>query len=116
MARSGAPQKRTNMTGVRGRTRPVDFACGIQLDQQSLMQCVPHPGLLPVAQPPPARDARAVAVLARQVLPRDPGVQNVQDPIEREAVIDRLATRVAATALADRDQRLDLGPQLVADL
>src|SRR5271170_2472843 len=99
MARSGAPQKRTNMTGVRGRPRPVDFAGSIQLDQQSLMQRVPHPGLLPVAQPPPARDPGAVAVLARKVLPRDSGMQYVQDPIECETVIDRLATRIAATTL-----------------
>jgi type I restriction enzyme M protein len=40
----------------------------------------------------------------------------VQDPVERQAVIDRLATRIATTPLAHRDQRLDLTPQLVADL
>jgi len=34
---------------------------------------------------------RTIAVLARQVLPGDPCVQHMQDPVEGQAIVDRLA-------------------------
>src|ERR1035437_194796 len=116
MAPSGAPQKSTNMAAVDRGARPIDRPGRVELAQQLLMQAIPHAGLLPVAQAPPTRHTRPVAVLLRQILPRDPGVQHVQDPIERETIGDRLATRIAMAALTDRDQRLDLRPQRVIDL
>src|SRR3954447_24341612 len=111
-----SPQKGTHMRSVDGGTRPIDRARRVQPGEQLLMQRVPHTGLLPVAQPPPRRDPGAVAVLLRQVLPRDPRVQHVQDPVEDQPVGDRLAPRVAPPPRTDRDQRFDLGPQLVIDL
>ena len=117
MAPSGAPQKSTDMARVNRCAGPVDLARGIQLHEQLLVQRVPHARLLPGPQPPPARHARAIAVLARQILPRDPGVQHMQDPIEHQPIVDRLAAGIAPTpTFAHRDQRLDLRPQLVTDL
>src|ERR1700678_2090944 len=116
MARSGAPQKGTDMAGINRSAGPVDLPRGVQLHKQLLVQRIPHPGLLPGPQPPPTSDPGPVAILARQVLPGDSGVQHVQDPIERQPIIDRLAAGVATTTLTHRDQRLDLGPQLITDL
>src|SRR5919112_145518 len=104
MAPSGAPQKRTDVRAVDGSPRPVDRPGGVELDQQLLMQRVPDAGLLPVPEPSPARHAGPVAVLLGQVLPRDPGVQDVQDAVEDLAVGQRLATGVAMAPYASRDQ------------
>lgn len=116
MAQSGAPQKGTDMAGVNGCPRPVDLPRSVQLHQQLLVKRVPHPGLLPGPQSPPARHPRPITVLARQILPSDPGVQHMQDPIERQPIVDRLATWIATPTLTHRDQRLDLHPQLITDL
>jgi hypothetical protein len=43
-------------------------------------------------------------------------VQHVQDPVERQPIINRLTTGIATTTLTHRDQRLDLRPQLITDL
>src|SRR5215210_1267275 len=80
------------------------------------MQRLPDAGLLPGPQSPPARHPGAVAELLRQVAPGDPGMQHVQDPVECLAVIQREPARMPEASLADRDQRLDLGPQPVIDL
>ncbi|MEA2497560.1 MAG: hypothetical protein QOJ29_5471 [Thermoleophilaceae bacterium] len=111
-----SPQKGAHMRAADGGARPVDRASRVELLQQTLMQRVPHAGGLPVTQPPPRGHARAVGVLLGQVLPRDPRVQDVQDPVEHQPVGERLAPRVAATTLTDRDQRLHLGPQLIINL
>ena len=41
MARSGVPQKDTNMTGVNGCPGPVDFPGRVQLHKEPLMKRVP---------------------------------------------------------------------------
>ena len=46
-------------------------AGGVQLRQQRLVQLLPHPGLLPVPQPPPAGHPRPEPQLLGQELPRD---------------------------------------------
>jgi hypothetical protein len=104
------------MAAIDRSARPVDLTGGVELFQQLVMQPLPDTGLLPGPQPPPAGHPRAVAELLGKVAPRDPGVQHVQDPVERLAIIEREPTRVPETALADGDQRLDLGPQPVIDL
>src|SRR5881394_3970916 len=50
------------------------------------------------------------------MLPPNPGVQHKQDPLQREAVIERLATRIPKTPLLGRQQRLDPLPQPVRHL
>ena len=113
MAPSGAPQKRANMARVSDRARPVDLTGTMQPPEQLMVQTLPHAGLLPLAQPPPARHTRAIAKLRRQVVPRDPRVQHVQDPVQRLAVIKPVAARVPEAARHDRDQRLNHLPQLI---
>jgi len=51
-------------------------------------------GLLPAPQPSPGGHPAAEAKLLRQMLPADPRVQHKQDPLQREAIIERLATRI----------------------
>src|SRR3954465_7084642 len=81
-----APLKSTYVTAVGDRRGPVDRPRRVEALKQRLVRALPHAGLLPVAQAPPARHPRAVAVLLGQVLPRDAGVQDVQDPVEHQAV------------------------------
>lgn len=50
--------------------------------QQHLVQPLPDAGGVPLGQVSPARLARAVAELLRQVLPGDPGVQHEQDALQ----------------------------------
>jgi hypothetical protein len=59
---------------------------------------LPHAGLLPLPQPPPARHARAVTKLRRQVVPRDPRVQHVQVPVQRLAIIKPPTTGMTAAS------------------
>jgi hypothetical protein len=40
----------------------------------------------------------------------------MQDPVERETVRHRFATRITVATRTNRDQRLNLCPQLVIDL
>lgn len=84
----GAPQKCADMTGVGDRARPVDLAGLVQTLEQLVVQALPLPGLLPLAQPPPARHARAIPELQRQVVPRDPGMQHVEDAVQRLSIIE----------------------------
>jgi hypothetical protein len=74
---------------------------------------IPDPGRVPVPQPTPAGHTRAVAELAGQVLPADPGDQHEQDPVEDLAVVQGLAAGVAEAAWSDGQQWLDSVPQLV---
>jgi len=43
-------------------------------------------------------------------------MQHVQDPVEPHSIGDRLAPWLAAPSRPHRDQRLELGPQLVVDV
>ncbi len=63
--RSGAPKNRPYVAGVCGRPRPVDLPGRVQTDQKAMVQLLPDPGRLPVAQAPPAGHPRAVAELLR---------------------------------------------------
>jgi hypothetical protein len=74
------------------------------------MKLVPDPGPLPLVQTPPTGHSRTEAELDRQVLPRDPGMQNEQDPLQRRPIGQPLATRIAKTTLLGRQQRLDQRP------
>jgi hypothetical protein len=100
----------------RPRRATIDRARRVEPNEQALVQRVPHAGLLPVTQSPPRRDPGAVAVLLGQVLPRDPRVQHMQDPVEHQPIGQWLAPRIAPPTPTNRDQRLDLGPPLVIDL
>jgi hypothetical protein len=76
------------------------------------MEPVPDPGLLPVAQPPPAGDARTAAHLRRQQLPRDAASEHEENAGEGGPVRD---ARPPAPGLGwlRRQQRFNDGPQLV---
>lgn len=77
------------------------------------MEPVPHPGLVPVPQPPPAGHARAEAALLREPLPLDPCVQEEQDPSETRAVVQRQPAGEALTPPPYREQRLDPSPPVI---
>ena len=47
----------------------------------------------------------------REMLPTDPGMQHEQDPLQRQPIIERLATRIAETPLPLGQERLDPLPQ-----
>ena len=82
-ARFGAPFFAWTWLPVDDRARPVDLTRRLQPRQQQRVQLLPHPGLLPLLQPPPTGEPRTEAELLRQVLPRDPGLQHKQDPLQR---------------------------------
>jgi len=50
--------ERPHVGAVDHRPRPVQSPGSVQLGQQLLVQLLPDPGLLPVAQPPPGRHVR----------------------------------------------------------
>ncbi len=72
------------------------------------MQPLPHASVVPVPQPAPAGHSRPEAQFLRQVLPRDRGVEHEQDPAQHLAVTQR-------SCRPQRQQRRDLGPQVVRD-
>ena len=76
LGRLESPDVRT----VDHHPRPVHDTRGVQFGQQVLVQPLPHPGLVPVAQSAPGGHARAEPQLLRQELPRDAGAEHEQNP------------------------------------
>src|SRR5215831_4464469 len=111
-----SPLFRLQIAGVGDRALPLNLIGGVQLGQQQFVQLVPDAGLLPRTQPPPRRHPAAEAELLRQMLPPDPRVEHEQDPLQRQPIVERLATRIAKTTLLPRQQRLQPPPQRVRDL
>lgn len=60
----------------------VELVGVAQFAQQLQVQCVPYTGALPVAQPPPAGHAAAVAQFMGQLFPGDAGAQHEEDAVE----------------------------------
>ena len=89
---------------------------GPQLGQQHLVQALPDPGIVPVAQPAPARHPRTESQLLGQELPADPGVQHEQDSAQYLAVVQTGSARTSGVALDLRQQRRDPLPQAILDL
>ena len=52
------------------------------------MEALPHLGLLPVPQPPPARHPAAAAHLLRSHLPGNAALEDEQDAAERRTIRD----------------------------
>jgi hypothetical protein len=104
------------MTRVRGSSGPVDLAGGVQPLEHYLVQTLPHLSLLPFSESSPARHTGPKAELARQIAPRDPGVQHEQDPVQRSSIVQALAPRIAPATLDHRQQRLNCSPQPIIDL
>lgn len=73
--RAGALASRWGENGcvVHRHPEAVDQGVSLQMDQQCLLQLLPDSGRLPVAQPAPARHARAAAHHFWEMLPRDAG-------------------------------------------
>src|SRR5262249_47607323 len=88
----------------------------MQLREQKLVQTLPDTGLLPRPQPPPGRHPTTETELLRQMLPADPGVEHEQDSLQRQPIIERLATRIAKAAFLPWQERLDPLPQRIRDL
>jgi hypothetical protein len=85
---------------------PVELALAAELVQQLLVELLPHAGVLPVAQPPPAGDRAAAAELAGgQQPPGDAGAQLIDDAGQAGAVVDAWAAAVAGWR--GGQQRLD---------
>src|SRR4051812_29827614 len=98
------------------RPIPVDPIRLVQLGQEPLVELLPDPGLVPVAEPPPAGHAATAAHLPGEILPVDAGLQDEQDAGQRLAVVDRLAAGEAAAArLVWREQRLQPLPERAAN-
>jgi hypothetical protein len=116
MALCGAPQKRSDMTGVSGGPGPVDLTSAVQLRQYCLVQLLPDASLLPLPQAPPAGHPRAVAKLGGKVAPGDPCVQDEEDPVQRCPVVQALSTGIAVSTLSYGQQWLQLGPKALVYL
>ncbi len=107
------PPFRLQVAGVSDRTPPLDLISRVQLREQKLVQALPNARLLPGAQPTPRGHPAVESELLRQMLPADPGVQHKQDSLQREPIIERLATRIAKMTRLVRQQRLDSLPQRI---
>jgi hypothetical protein len=79
-----------------------------------MVELLPHAGALPVPQPPPTGDGAAAAELAGgEQPPGDAGVELVDDPGQRGAIVDAGSAAVAAWWW--RQERLDGLPEVVGD-
>jgi hypothetical protein len=81
--------------------------------QQQCVQPVPHSGLLPLIQPPPAGVTRSISELLRQMHPRHPRVQHKQNARQRLTIRQPLAAGIPHPPRLAWQQRLDQLPQLV---
>ena len=79
------------------------------------MQALEDPCLLPVAQAAPAGHAGAESELLRQPLPGDPGGEHEQDSVQDKAIVEPLATRIAAAPPSSWQEWLDQFPEFVVD-
>jgi hypothetical protein len=80
----------------------IDLVGMTQVSQQDLMDLIPDARGLPVAQAVPAGHATATAHLLRQVLPRQAGLEDEDDPGEDFAIVQE-----GASALGLRGMRRD---------
>ncbi len=100
---------------VQARPRPVDPIGFAKAVEQDPVQASPHPGLLPVAQPPPAGRAGPAAHLPGEHLPRDAALEH-EDDAAREGRPDVQAWPTTPRLRQfERQERLDGFPQLVTD-
>lgn len=112
---SWRPLFRPDLARVDDRPRPLDLTRRPQPREQVRVQTLPYPCPLPLVQAPPTGDPGSEAELLRQVRPRDPRVENEEDPLQRLPVGEAPAAWVTETPLPPREQRLDQLPQLVGD-
>ena len=108
-----APEYRSGPPVDRRRQAPA-ASREVRTTSQAFETCVGgSTSRLPVPQSSPARHPRLVAEFLGQ---GDPGVPRMQDPIEHQPIIERLAARVAVTTHVRWDQGCDPLPQPVRDL
>ena len=81
---------------------PVQLVRGVQLGQQQFVQLLPHPGLVPLGEPPPAGHAGAEPEFLRQELPRDRRVKHEQDPAQHLPIRQSFPTGIAEVPLVLR--------------
>src|SRR5207237_3640990 len=108
---SRSPLLRLHVARIGDRARPLDLPRRTQLRKQRLVQPLPNAGALPLDHPAVTSRAAAEAKLERQMPPRDPRVQNEQDPLQRLPVRQPLPTRIAKPPLDLRKQRPHPPPQ-----
>jgi len=100
---------------VNHRTRPINSVTGLQLRQQQLVQSLPHPGRLPIAQSSPAGHAAPASHFLGQVFPANASLEYDNDAEQNLAVIQRLPTRKTKPPrrLRRREQWLDSVPEFL---
>ena len=64
---------------IHDRPRPVDLVRGVELGQERGVELLPDPGVVPIAEAPPAGHAGAAAHLLREHLPRNAGLQDKEN-------------------------------------
>jgi hypothetical protein len=86
--RLGRPPLGAHAQAVEAGAGPVELAVAAEFVQHDVMELLPHPGALPVAQASPAGDGAAAAELVGgQWPPGDAGTQLVDDASQAGAVI-----------------------------
>jgi hypothetical protein len=98
---------------VEARASPVDLARLPEAIEEHAVQPPPHPGLLPVAQPPPAGGARPAAHLLGEHLPGDARLEHEDDAGQGGPVGPPRPAALGPERLLGK-QRLDGLPQLFA--
>src|SRR3712207_4097613 len=78
------------------------------------MESVPDPGLLPIAQAPPARHAAAAAQLLGKHLPGDAGLEH-EDDARQGGTVGNTRTATLGLGRFGWKEGSDDGPQVVAD-
>lgn len=113
-ARSGllSSPESTERAPINRCTRPVDLVRPVQLSQQPLMEHLLDSGFRPVSEPTPASHPRTATHLLRQILPRDPGLEDQENTDQRFTILHGLAAGVTKPSrLGFGQQRLDLLPE-----
>jgi hypothetical protein len=101
---------------VDNRSGQIELAATSQFREQDGVEPFPHAGPLPAGQPPPARDTRTAAHLAREHPPRDPAAQHEQDARKDRPIRDRLSSGVPPIPSATfGKQWFDPTPEVVID-
>lgn len=94
--------------------RPVKLVRIRRALEQYVMQSLPYPSLLPIAQSSPARHPAATAQLLRKQLPADATLEHKNDATQYLAVIQAWAPTLGL-GRRRRNERRDNCPQSVTD-
>lgn len=101
---------RANATTVHNGPRPINLVLAREPIQERIVDSIPHPRLLPVAQATPARHPRPAPEFLREHLPGNTAAKDEDNAREARAIRDARSPALWAS-WRNRQQRFDKSPQ-----